>query len=81
MAAYVIRPAEEADLALIHAWRTRPHVAEWWGDPNVEPEAEKLTDPNIDLWLAELDGRPFAFLNCYNVDSTATIFSRTSDSR
>jgi aminoglycoside 6'-N-acetyltransferase len=64
---YRIRAAGEADLALIRAWRARPHVVEWWGDPDVEPEAEKLADPNIDLWLAEFDGRPFAFLQDYLV--------------
>jgi aminoglycoside 6'-N-acetyltransferase len=64
---YLIRPVGEADLVLIAGWRARPHVVRWWGEPSVEPEREKLTEPRIALWLAELDGRPFAFIQDYDV--------------
>lgn len=64
---YLIQPVTAADLPLIRGWRAQPHVAEWWGDPDVEPEIEKLADPNIDLWLIALAGRPFAFLQDYRV--------------
>ncbi len=64
---YVIRAVAEADLPLIAGWRAQPHVTQWWGEPDVEPEAEKLGDPNIDPWLVEFDGRPFAFLQDYRV--------------
>jgi aminoglycoside 6'-N-acetyltransferase len=67
MADYLIRPVDEADLGLIRAWRERPHVTQWWGEPDVEPEAEKLADPNIDLWLVAHEGRPFAFIQDYRV--------------
>jgi aminoglycoside 6'-N-acetyltransferase len=67
MDAYPIRAVTEADLPLIGAWRARPHVVEWWGEPDVEPEAEKLADPRIAMWLVEQDGRPFAFIQDYAV--------------
>jgi len=67
MGDYLIRPAAQADLALIRLWRAQPHVMEWWGDPDIEPEAEKLVDPNIDLWLVAHEGRPFAFVQDYRV--------------
>ena len=66
-APYFIRPAGEADLGLVAGWRARPHVMQWWGAPEIEPEAEKLADPNIDLWIVEQDGRPFAFIQDYRV--------------
>ncbi|HEX5377122.1 MAG TPA: GNAT family N-acetyltransferase [Phenylobacterium sp.] len=64
---YVIRPVARADLPLIGRWRTLPHVARWWGEASVEPEIEKLADPRIAMWLVEQDGRPFAFVQDYDV--------------
>ena len=64
---YLIRPFAEADLPLVAAWRARPHVRRWWGDPADEPEAEKLADPHIALWIVELDARPIAFIQDYEI--------------
>jgi len=64
-AAYVIRRVTPADLPMIAGWRARPHVIEWWGEPGVEPEAEKLADPRIAMWIVEHDGRPFGFIQDY----------------
>ena len=64
---YLIRPVTEADLAMIDGWRAQPHVVEWWGEPDVEPEIEKLSDPRIAMWIIEHDGRPLAFLQDYDV--------------
>lgn len=52
---------------MIEAWRARPHVMEWWGEPSVEPEIEKLSDPRIAMWIVECAGHPFAFLQDYDV--------------
>ena len=57
---YRFRPASEADLPLLDAWRARPHVAAWWGAPEVEAVAEALADPRIARWIVEQDGRPVA---------------------
>ncbi len=67
MRAYHFRPVVEADLSLIAHWRATPHVREWWGAPSAEDEREKLTDPRIAMWIVELDGRPFAFAQDYDV--------------
>lgn len=64
---YLIRRMVAADLPLVADWRARPHVIEWWGEPGVEPEAEKLADPRIALWIVEQAGRPFAFIQDYAV--------------
>lgn len=64
---YVIRRVDEADLPMIGRWRASPHVVRWWGEPSVEPEREKLSEPRIAMWLAECDARPFAFIQDYDV--------------
>ena len=65
MSDYRFRAATEADLPLLRAWRARPHVAEWWGDPGLEPEDEKMRDPLVAMWIVEHRGRPFAFAQDY----------------
>jgi aminoglycoside 6'-N-acetyltransferase len=64
---YLIRAFTDIDVALVSAWRARPHVRRWWGDPDIEPEAEKHADPSQALWIAELDDHPFAFIQDYAV--------------
>lgn len=65
--AYLIRPAVDADLALLRRWRSRPHVSRWWGPPTVEPADETLREAKVDAWIAEIAGRPFAFIQDYAV--------------
>jgi aminoglycoside 6'-N-acetyltransferase len=65
--AYRFRPVVEADLPLIARWRAAPHVLEWWGAPSVEEERNGLSDPRIAMWIVELEGRPFAFAQDYDV--------------
>ena len=63
---YSFRPVTPADLPLLAAWRSAPHVAEWWGAPDVDREEEKLADPAIAMWIVEHAGRPFAFAQDYD---------------
>ena len=58
---YEFRRAGEDDLPLLRRWLSMPHVVEWWGAPELEPEAGKLADPRIAMWIVEHRGRPFAF--------------------
>ncbi|MBA3392779.1 MAG: GNAT family N-acetyltransferase [Deltaproteobacteria bacterium] len=67
MRGYDFRPVVEADLSLIARWRGTPHVSEWWGAPSGDDEREKLDEPRIAMWIVELDGRPFAFAQDYDV--------------
>jgi aminoglycoside 6'-N-acetyltransferase len=64
---YLIRRATPADLPLLRRWRAQPHVSRWWGAPTLEPEAEKLLDPRIAMWIAQAQGAPFAFIQDYDV--------------
>lgn len=64
---YRFRPVREADLALLTRWREMAHVREWWGPVEGEDEREKLVDPRIAMWIVELEGRPFAFAQDYDV--------------
>lgn len=64
---YRFRPLTSGDLPLVARWRAMPHVVEWWGDPALEPEAEKHSDPRIAMWIVEHEGRPFAFAQDYDV--------------
>jgi aminoglycoside 6'-N-acetyltransferase len=65
-ARYTFRSVSKSDLPLLRQWRRLPHVARWWGSPTVEPEDEKLLDHNIAMWIVEIGGRPFAFVQDYN---------------
>jgi aminoglycoside 6'-N-acetyltransferase len=66
-ALYEIRQAVAADLDRLTGWRAQPHVSRWWGDPSIEPEAEKLGDARVAMWIVTLSERPFAFIQDYAV--------------
>jgi aminoglycoside 6'-N-acetyltransferase len=63
---YVFKAVTQADLPLLREWRAMPHVVMWWGPPDEEPEAEKMADPRIAMWIVEHGGRPFAFAQDYS---------------
>jgi aminoglycoside 6'-N-acetyltransferase len=63
----LIRPVSEDDLPLLTSWRQQAHVRRWWGAPEVEPEAEKLREPRVAMWIAEVAARPLAFIQDYAV--------------
>lgn len=68
---YRFRPVAEADLPLLHAWRRKPHVMQWWGPPDVEDTAETLADPRVAMWIVEHlpengTARPFAYAQDYD---------------
>jgi aminoglycoside 6'-N-acetyltransferase len=67
LSGYLIRPAVDADLPRLRRWRAMPHVARWWGEPDVEPPEETLAEPGIACWIVEHDARPFAFIQDYAV--------------
>lgn len=75
------RPLTEADLPLLHAWLTCPHVVEWWEPaPTLEavraeylprltgPDVLPLDSPSgVVQYLACEEGEPFAFVQAYRV--------------
>jgi aminoglycoside 6'-N-acetyltransferase len=56
-----------ADLPLVGAWRRRPHVLEWWSAPPDDLAAATIGDSDINAWIAELDGRPIAYIQDYRI--------------
>jgi len=65
---YVFRPMTTADLPLVQRWLLEPHVAEWWHDPETfEFVSGDLDHPDMAQFIVTLDGRPFAYLQCYRM--------------
>jgi aminoglycoside 6'-N-acetyltransferase len=65
---YAFRPMTAADLARVRRWLKKPHVAQWWGDPDEEFAlvSGDLDHPSMDQFIVELDEYPFAYLQCYD---------------
>ena len=63
---YTFRKATAADLDLLLAWQSRPHVSEWWD--SVEPgQASDFEDNRVARWIVGYVGRPFAYMQDYTV--------------
>jgi len=71
MAHYQFLPMSAADLPLVRGWLAAPRVTQWWGDPDEQfgLVSEDLDQPAMDQFVVTTDGRPFAYLQCY--DQTA----------
>jgi aminoglycoside 6'-N-acetyltransferase len=65
--AYVFRTMAVADLPMIRRWLETPEVVRWWGDPDEQYElvSGDLTHPDMDQLIVSLDGRAFAYIQCY----------------
>src|SRR5438309_3828280 len=68
------RPLCEADLAMLHDWIHRPHVAQWWGGgdagANLENTTKKYlprlqTVSSIKTYIALSSGDPIGFVQSY----------------
>ncbi len=64
---YLIRQVTEGDLPLLASWRYQDHVRRWWGQPDIEPEAERLRETRVAMWVGLAGGRPLAFIQDYAV--------------
>ena len=66
---YAFRPMAAADLPTVRRWLAKPHVAEWWGDPD---GAIRVSERRPDLPGRRSIHRrrrragPFAYLQCYD---------------
>ncbi|MCP4319845.1 MAG: acetyltransferase [Hyphomicrobiales bacterium] len=54
---------------MIQQWLRTPEARRWWGDPDEQFNliAEDLKDSRMVTLLVELDDRPFAYLQHYEV--------------
>ena len=65
---YTFRPMTMHDMPLIRRWLDEPHVAEWWHDPEtLEFVGGDLDHPDLAQFIVSMDGRPFAYLQCYRL--------------
>jgi aminoglycoside 6'-N-acetyltransferase len=67
MTAYAFRPMSADDLPTIKRWLETPHVREWWHDPAEQFElvSGDLSDPDMAQFIVAVEGREFAYLQCY----------------
>ena len=66
---YRFRRAAAADLPMLRRWMEEPEVRAWWGDPGFETRliADDLDNPGIAMWIVEHEGRPFAYIQDYEL--------------
>ena len=75
----------ESDIAMLHAWLQRPHVAQWWcdGEPltlqslreNYLPRV--LAAEAVTPYIAALDGRPIGYAQSMSPSPQAKAGRRT----
>lgn len=78
---YQFRPMSAADLPLLRDWLARPHVREWWGDPDEQfgLVSEDLSHPAMDQYIVADADRPFAYLQRYQMTEWNTGFGPQPD--
>ena len=55
-------------MPLVQRWLAEPHVAEWWHDPEtLEFVSGDLGHPDLAQFTVSFNGRPFAYLQCYQI--------------
>lgn len=64
-------PVTPADYPMLQRWLERPHMREWWGEPETElgqirgmVEGSDPTRP----FIFHVDGRPLGYIQAWNVD-------------
>jgi RimJ/RimL family protein N-acetyltransferase len=73
---FSFRAITEEDLATLHAWIQRPHVAQWWAEPRELADIEDEYRPTIaassstKAFIACLDGEPIGFIQSYVVQGS-----------
>ena len=81
MPLYRFRQMTADDLPVVRDWLTRPHVTQWWGDPDEQFAlvSGDLTHPAMDQYIVAADDRPFAYLQCYRIRAWNTGFGPQPD--
>ncbi len=65
----VFEPVSEEVLPLLHSWLKKPHVRQWWGDPDQELELIKeiVTGNQADGFLVAIDEVPVGYVQSWQV--------------
>ena len=68
MSDIAFRSVTKKDEALLKRWLALPHWQEWWGDPAAEVAEifNNLESDSVEPMIAELDGRPVAYVQTYD---------------
>jgi len=76
MASYQFRPMSAEDLPLVKDWLARPHVVEWWGDPDEQfgLVSGDMNEPAMDQYIVSFDDAPLGYLQCYRLTDWNTGF-------
>ncbi|MCD6077131.1 MAG: family N-acetyltransferase [Ramlibacter sp.] len=67
------RPLAEEDLAMLHAWVQRPHVAQWWEDPSSLEDIRHEYRPVVQgrdstrAYVVQRGMQPIGFIQSYVV--------------
>ena len=66
---YAFHPMTAADLPKIRQWLARPHVREWWGDPEQQYAliSGDLIEPAMDQYVVSTTGSDFGYIQCYDL--------------
>lgn len=65
---YAFQPMTVDDMPMVQRWLAEPHVAEWWHDPEtLEFVGGDLDHPDLAQFIVSTEGRPFAYLQCYQI--------------
>ncbi len=64
---YTFRAMSLAELPLVRRWLETPEVVRWWGhsDEQFALVSGDLHHPDMDQFIVSIDGRPFAYIQCY----------------
>jgi aminoglycoside 6'-N-acetyltransferase len=81
MTAYQFHPMSADDLPLVRDWLARPHVADWWGDPDEQfgLVSGGLTHPAMDQYIVAAAGKPMGYFQCYHLTEWNTGFGPQPD--
>ncbi|CAN7553807.1 GNAT family N-acetyltransferase [Neorhizobium sp. LjRoot104] len=65
---YTFRDVAAEDFPLLATWLAEPHIAKWWGEVDEELAGIEysMTSAETRPLIAELDGRPIAYLQYYD---------------
>jgi aminoglycoside 6'-N-acetyltransferase len=78
MPRYTFRPATHDDLPMLRTWLVTPEVVRWWGDAAEQYALleENLGNPLMVMRIVACDGRPFAYVQDYDVHTWRRRISR-----
>ena len=68
---YALRPVSADDLPMLGRWLRTPECVRWWGRPDEQYALleEDLANGLMRMRIVSLDGRPFAYVQDYDIGS------------